>query len=171
MMRRVRNHGRAWRLTAATVLLTVFGIATGTVYANSFARGASRTSNVALTDPNNWQTILTISISASAHSHGCQAVGSLDALNPGNNATTQNYFFTISLDNANPPLGASGVERSIELRDQGGVNDPNFWPVSTNTLISLSANASHTVRLLGRRAFGAPNLVVDDAVLSIICVS
>ena len=168
MMRIVRKHGSA-RLTAGTVLLTLFGIAGGTAYAGPFALGASRTSNMTLTDPNNWQTILTISITSSAHGHACQAVGSLDALNPLNNATTQNYFFTISLDNANPALGASGVERSIELRDNSGVNDPNFWPVSTNTVIGLTANSSHTLRLLGRRAFGAPNLVVDDAVLSIIC--
>jgi len=169
MMRMVRNH-RSAQLTAGTLLLTLLGFAGGTAYAGPFALGANRTSNVTLTDPNNWQTILTISITSSPHGHACQAVASLDALNPSNNATTQTYFFTISLDNANPPLGASGIERSIELRNNPGVNDPNSWPFSTNTVIGLTANSSHTLRLLGRRAFGAPNLAVDDAVLSIICV-
>ena len=169
MMRMIRHHGSA-RLIAGTLLVTLFGFAGGTAYAGSFALGTQRTSNVTLTDPNNWQTILTISITSSPHGHACQAVASLDALNPLNNATTQNYSFTISLDNANPSLGGSGIERSIELRDNPAGEEPTFWPVSTNTVIGLSANSSHTLRLLGRRAFGAPNLVVDDAVLSIICV-
>jgi hypothetical protein len=151
------------------LMLAAWGFNAATAYADVFAFVSNRTSNVVLNDPNNWTTILTIALSARAHGHACQIVASLDAINPGSDATTQDYFFTVSLDNSNPALGANGVERRIELRDQGGVNDPGFWPVSTNTVTALSANASHTVRLLGRRAFGAPNLSVDDAVLSLMC--
>jgi hypothetical protein len=168
---RMSGADRATRgLAAAVAAVTLFGMAGGIAYAGSFALGVSRTSNVTLSDPNNWTTILTIPISSSAHGHACQAVASLDAANPGNNATTQTYFFTVTLDNANPTLNANGVQRRIELRDNSGVNDPDVWPVSTNSVFGLTANAGHTLRLLGRRAFGAPNLTVDDAVLSIICV-
>ena len=79
-------------------------------------------------------------------------------------------FFTITQNNANPPISENGVERTIELRNQGGVNDPDFWPVSTNRVIGFEPNVSQVIRLLGRKEPGAPNLVVDDAHLSIICV-
>ena len=170
MMSRERGHGAARGLTAAIVVLTVFGITTGPALAGPFALGFNRTSNVILNDPNNWTTILTIPIASSPHGHACQAVGSFDALNPGGDAVTQDYFITISVDNANPTLVNGGITRRLELRNQSGVNDPGVWPVSTNTVIGLTANAAHTVRLLGRRAFGAPNLSVDTAGVSIICV-
>jgi hypothetical protein len=54
MMTMVRNH-RSAQLTAGTLLLTLLGFAGGTAYAGPFALGANRTSNVTLTDPNNWQ--------------------------------------------------------------------------------------------------------------------
>ena len=79
-------------------------------------------------------------------------------------------FFTITQNNANPFLSQNGVERTLEMRNQGGVNDPDFWPVSTNRVIGMTPNALQIIRLLGRKQAGAPNLIVDDAHLSIICV-
>ena len=132
-----------------------------------------RVTDFTVSNSANWQTILTVVIPSgftSGHGHACQAIASLDAKNPGGDATRQYYYFTVTQNNANPPISANGVERTIELRNQGGVNDPDFWPVSTNRVIGFEPNVSQVIRLLGRKEPGAPNLVVDDAHLSIICV-
>ena len=131
--------------------------------------------NVRLTVSNsaNWQTILTLTVPAhflAGHGHACQAVASLDANNPGGDLVSQYYFFTITQNNANPFVSANGVERTIELRNQAGVNDLDFLPVSTNTVFGFTANVPQVIRLLGRKSAGAPNLLVDDGSLSIMCI-
>ena len=170
MMRIARRIVRP--LGLASGLLAVLMVASGPAEAGSFAFGADRTSNITISSTANWTTILTINIPTSftsTHGHACQAVASLDALNPGGDASTQDYIFTITLNNANPFTNASGVERRIELRDQSGTNDPGRWPVSTNSVFGLTAGVTSTIRLLGRVVAGPP-LTVDDAHLSIICV-
>jgi hypothetical protein len=169
----VRDRGPAHKLTAGGVLLAALAIVSGTAQAGPFAFGSDRTSGFVISSSVNWQTILTVAIPSgftSGHGHACQAVASLDAVNPGGNATTQYYFFTITQNNANPFLNANGVERTVEMRNQGGVNDPDFWPVSTNSVFGFAPGVTQVIRLLGRKATGAPNLTVDDAHLSIICV-
>ena len=171
--RTTRDEGAATTLAGVIVLVAALVVCSGPAEAGSFAFGADRTSNFTISSSANWQTILTIVIPASftsGHGHACQAVASLDAVNPGGNASDQTYRFTITRNNENPFVNASGVERTIEVRDQGGVNDPNVWPVSTNSVFGFSPGVIQTIRLLGRKATGAPNLVVDDAHLSIICV-
>jgi hypothetical protein len=153
-----------------TALTIVAGTAT---QAGSFAFGADRTSDFTISNSSNWQTILTLTIPSgftAGHGHACQAVASLDAKNPGGDLGAQYYFFTITQNNANPFISQDGVERTLEMRNQGGVNDPDFWPVSTNRVIGMTPDVPQIIRLLGRKQTGAPNLIVDDAHLSIICV-
>ena len=168
----VRHHVRAHVLIAGAVG-TVLTVLAGTAQAGPFVFGVQRTSDFTVSNSANWQTILTITVPAgfiAGHGHACQATASLDAKNPGGDVVAQYYFFTITQNNANPFVSANGVERTIELRNQPGVNDLDFLPVSTNTVFGFTANVPQVIRLLGRKTTGAPNLVVDDASLSIICV-
>jgi hypothetical protein len=168
----VRHHVRAHVLIAGAVGM-VLTVLAGTAQAGPFAFWVQRTSDFTVSNSANWQTILTLTIPANfiaGHGHACQAVASLDAKNPGGNVVAQYYFFTVTQNNANPFISANGVERTIELRNQGGVDDLDFLPVSTNTVFGFAANVPQVIRLLGRKTGGAPNLVVDDAALSIICV-
>jgi hypothetical protein len=168
----VRNHVRAHVLIFGAVG-TVLTVLSGTAQAGSFVFWNQRTTDFTVNNSANWQTILTIVVPAgflAGHGHACQATASLDAKNPGGNVLSQYYFFTVTQNNANPFISANGVERTIELRNQGGVDDLDFLPVSTNAVFGFVANAPQVIRLLGRKFPGAPNLVVDDAVLSIICV-
>ena len=168
----VRNHVRAHVLISGAVgaALTVLA---GTAHAGPFVFGAQRTTDFTVSNSANWQTILTIVVPAgflAGHGHACQATASLDAKNPGGNLGTQYHFFTVTQNNPNPFISANGVERTIELRNQAGVDDLDFLPVSTNAVFGFVANAPQVIRLLGRKSAGAPNLVVDDAFLSIICI-
>ena len=165
----MRTWNRTPSMIASAILFVGACAATAPVQAGSFALGADRTSNFVITSAANWQTILTINIPSSPHGHACQAVASWDALNPNGNAASQAYIFTITLDNPNPITNSTGVERRLEMRDQPSVNDPNTWPVSTNSVFGLTPNVPHVIRLLGRKAAG-PNLTVDDAHLSILCI-
>lgn len=156
--------------TIAGLLFTTLA-AIPTTHAAPFATGTSTTTNFIINSSVNWQTIRSIFVPSSTTIRRCQAVASLDAINPGGTQSDQQYIFTLSLDNSNPFVNANGAERTIEVRDNGGTDDPNFWPVSTNQFFSLPANATHTIRLLGRKVLSSNlNLTVDDASLSIICI-
>ena len=168
----VRNHVRAHVLMFGAVG-TVLTVLSGTAQAGPFVFWQQRTLDFTVNNSANWQTILTIVVPAgflAGHGHACQATASLDAKNPGGNIFPQYYFFTVTQNNPNPFISANGVERTIELRNQPGVDDLDFLPVSTNVVFGFTANTPQIIRLLGRKAAGAPNLVVDDAVVSIICV-
>ena len=168
----VRNHVRAHVMIFGAVG-TVLTVLSGTAQAGPFVFWQQRTLDFTVSNSANWQTILTIVVPAgflAGHGHACQATASLDAKNPGGNIFPQYYFFTVTQNNPNPFISANGVERTIELRNQPGVDDLDFLPVSTNVVFGFTANAPQIIRLLGRKAAGAPNMVVDDAVLSIICV-
>ena len=169
----VRTRISSWKrkTIAGSICLASVMLAAAPLHAGNFIRSASigtgsGPGSVNITTSDSWQTLLSIVISQS-HSHICQAVASLDAINPDGNVNNQFYHFTISVNNANPSLNADAVERTIELRNQSGIDDPSFWPVSTNRAFTLT---NGTIRLLGRKFAGAPNLPVDDAHLSILCV-
>jgi hypothetical protein len=171
----VRNHVRAHVMIFGAVG-TVLTVLSGTAQAGPFVFWNQRTPTMPdfiVNNSQNWQTILTIVVPAgflAGHGHACQATASLDAKNPGGNLVRQYYFFTVTQNNANPPISDTGIERTIELRNQPGVDDLDFLPVSTNAVFGFTANTPQVIRLLGRKFPGAPNLAVDDAVLSIICV-
>jgi len=174
-LKAVRHHVRAHVLICGAVG-TVLTVLAGSAQAGSFVFWQQRTPmmpDFVVNNSANWQTILTIVVPANflaGHGHACQATASLDAKNPGGNLIRQYYFFTVTQNNANPPISSTGIERTIELRNQPGVDDLDFLPVSTNAVFGFTANAPQIIRLLGRKEPGAPNLLVDDAVLSIICV-
>ena len=168
----VRRRARAKVLIAGAVG-TVLTVLAGTAQAGPFAFWVQRTSDFTVSNSANWQTILTLTVPANflaGHGHACQAVASLDAKNPGGDLAAQYYFFTITQNNANPFVSANGVERTIELRNQPSVDEVDFLPVSTNTVFGFTANVPQVIRLLGRKSAGAPNLVVDDGSLSIMCI-
>ena len=50
----------------------------------------------------NWVTITSLVVAAANVIRVCQAVGSLDALNPGGNNAVQSYRFTITADDCVP---------------------------------------------------------------------
>ena len=170
----IADHVRARTLLASSVVVTALTIVAGTAaQAGSFAYGVDRTSDFTISNSSNWQTILTLTIPSgftAGHGHACQAVASLDAKNPGGDLAAQYVLLHDHAEQRQSVPQSNGVERTIEMRNQGGVNDPDFWPVSTNRVIGMTANAPQIIRLLGRKQAGAPNLIVDDAHLSIICV-
>jgi hypothetical protein len=160
------------RLIVGGALLA--SLATMPLAANAapFTSGNGTVTDVTITSSANWTTLLTLSVPSDTQTRRCQVVGSLDAINPGGNnpgtSAGQTYLFTVTLNNSNPTTNGR-AERSIEVRDQSGVNDPNFWPVSTNEFFILSPNVAHTIRLLGRKDPGAPNMLVEDSTVSISC--
>lgn len=134
--------------------------------------GGIAADSVTLTHSSDFQTLISVPLGSSGATRLCQVVASLDAVNPGGDGSNaaQTYTFTISLDNLNPVLETTAGERVIELRDQPNVNDPNVWPVATNDFFSLTPNVTHTLRLQGRKGVGAPNMVVDDAIITSLCI-
>ncbi|MBW4618128.1 MAG: hypothetical protein KME17_01925 [Cyanosarcina radialis HA8281-LM2] len=165
-------YGIKSKLIVGGTLLASF--ATMPLAANAQVLGTGTNGNITIFSSANWTPLLALNVPARSTTRTCMVVGSLEALNPnGNNSGAnagQTYLFTVTANNSNPVTNGR-AERSIEMRDQSGVNDPNFWPVSTNDTFVLAANASHTIRLLGRKAdANAPNMVIGDSTLSIACI-
>lgn len=159
-------------IAAGSVLLMSLVAATLPARADSFVKGTNTINDVTVAQSANWTTLLSIDTASSPHSHECLVVASADVRNPGGNGSTtdQTYLFTVTLDNNNPVTNG-GSEKEIELRDDPNSNDPDRWPVSTNARFELSANAAHTIRLLGRKkGAGAPNVTIEDSILNVACV-
>jgi hypothetical protein len=151
-------------------LLTSLIAVTTPAHADAFVSGTDTRTNFTITNQVDWQTLLSIAVPSSPHTHECMAVASADLVNPAGTGATETYSFTLSLDNANPLQNANGIEKTVELRDNPSINDPSRFPVSTNARFFLSANAAHTVRFLGIKGVGATNMVVEDSVLTLSCV-
>ncbi|MGH8615680.1 MAG: hypothetical protein ACREYF_27605, partial [Gammaproteobacteria bacterium] len=117
-----RSHFKAKTIAVSSVLLTFLATLTVPVQAGSAAWWWNWTGDFTVSDSANWQTIRALNINGGAHAHFCQAVASLDATGPSGDAATQYYFFTLTVNNANPILGGDGVQRTIEMRNQPGVN-------------------------------------------------
>jgi hypothetical protein len=165
-------YGIKSKLIVGGTLLASFATMPLAANAAPFASGTGTNSNVTIASSANWTTLLTLNVPSDTQTRSCQVVGSLEARNPGGDNepdSRQTYQFTVTNDNSNP-ITNGRAERSIEVRDQGGVNDPNFWPVSTNEFFILTPNVAHTIRLLGRKGSGAPNMLIDDSTLSIVCI-
>jgi hypothetical protein len=117
-----------------------------------------------------WETLESEALTLTTTSQ-CIVVACSDVSNNSNTTTDNDYRFVISLDDTSPGLNTSS-ERSIELSDNAGVDDPNTWPVcSTRALISVPAGA-HTIYWLGSRANAADVVTtVEDTSMTIGCFS
>ena len=111
--------------TIAGLLFTTLA-AIPTTHAAPFATGTSTTTNFIINSSVNWQTIRSIFVPSSTTIRRCQAVASLDAINPGGTQSDQQYIFTLSLDNSNPFVNANGAERTIEVEITAGPMIPIF---------------------------------------------
>ena len=148
------------------VLVSFSGIAT----AHDLTLGSEGTSSFTCDASADWDTVRSVVLSSSPHAHNCVINASADLDNPGGDTADQQYHITVSMDSVNPLLDNSAA-RTVELRDQSGVNDPNVWPVSTTSRVVASANTSHTFRLQCRKNSGAnPNLTIFDSGLTVICL-
>ncbi len=159
--------------TVATLLCSMLPVCIVLVsqpaQAGNFTLNSSSNGNVLINSSADWITIRSVALAAQNHLHSCLTVASADVNNPGGNVGDQRYIFNVTIDNSNPPTDGT-AERTLELTDTPGVDDPNIHPVSTNNVFSAAANVAHTFRFLGRKAPGAANTDVLDFTLSVLCI-
>jgi hypothetical protein len=139
------------------------------VLAHNFTLGSNR-GDVVLDDFPSWSVLNSVSfnIPAGQPSHQCAATAGADAANPRGNGSNQRYNFVLTLDNSNPPVNTDS-ERTIEMRNQGGVDDPDRWPVTTNQTFTVGVGG-HTIFFLGREENpNNPNMTSEDSNLSVVC--
>ncbi|MGQ0445626.1 MAG: hypothetical protein ACT4O2_11005 [Beijerinckiaceae bacterium] len=138
--------------------------------AHDFTLNVTSGTDVPINDSANWDTIRSIGFAASAHAHNCMAVASADIANPGGAVANQSYIFTVRIDNSNPVTGGS-AERTLELVNNPGVDDPAQHPVSVNNVFFAAALGSHTFYFLGRKVGAAINTEAFDGTLSVVCIA
>ena len=136
--------------------------------AGDFTASSASNTNVAITSNINWTTIRSAFVAAQPHAHSCQITAGGDVFNPGGGLVDQQYVFTVTIDDSNP-ITDGAAERTLELRDNGAVDDPGVMPVSTNLTVAAST-AAHTFRFLGRKVGAAINTNVFDSTLSVVCI-
>ncbi|MGD9508932.1 MAG: hypothetical protein AB7I59_10610 [Geminicoccaceae bacterium] len=160
-----------WTHSVLTVGVTVgLSALAGAATAHDTTLGSESTSNFTCDASADWDTIRSVTLSSFPHDHNCVITGAADLNNPGGNASDQTYHLTVSVDNLNPLLDNSAA-RTVELRDQSGVNDPNVWPVATTSRVVVQDGSSHTIRLQCRKNSGsAPNLTILDSSLNVTCL-
>jgi hypothetical protein len=168
----------ALSLTIASLLAVPGG-----VLASDHATGAQSTVNVDINNAANWVVIAKATVSIipvfDAATHGCVVNASADVYWTGGGvAGVENrYRFTVSRNNTNPLTGLA-TERTLSTVDQPGVDNPNYYPVSTTGAFlgltgdnGLNGGGQHTFYLLGRKALVTdPNVIVGDSSLSVVCV-
>jgi hypothetical protein len=137
--------------------------------AGDFTLNSTSNGNVLLNSNANWTTVRSAAVAAQNHSHSCLTIASADVNNPGGNVANQQYIFNVTIDDPNPVTNGT-AERTLELLDSPGVDDPNVHPMSTNNVFSAAANVAHTFRFLGRKVGAAINTDVLDSTLSVLCI-
>ncbi|MCC7164611.1 MAG: hypothetical protein IT331_19105 [Anaerolineae bacterium] len=132
------------------------------------ADGAGTTADKSITSTS-YQVILskTVDFTGQSHLHQCMVLGSANVINPASGGTGYRYDFTMQID--------SGItnwsKMTLELSDNGGIDDPNYWPVTTNRVWTNVSSAPHTFSFVARKqAVGYPDLTVDNAHMTVICI-
>ena len=162
-----------------TIVAAIVFLSPGQVLANQFVTGSSSNANVPINSVG-WVVIRSATVvipTTDALAHGCVATASADMDHNGLAGVENHYWFALSLNNANP-ITNTGSERTLELVDNAGIEDPDSKPVSTtqhyNGLTKTNGyngGGSHTFYFLGRKeAVGTLNADVLDASLSVSCV-
>jgi hypothetical protein len=98
----------------------------------------------------------------------CVATSSADALNP-NMGDDNLYFFTLSIDNANPMLDGD-CERTIEF-DANGTNAQRVEEVSTTCTFRNIQPGLHEIFWLATGVGGAPVMTVADNSFTFVCAN
>jgi hypothetical protein len=160
-----------WKhLLLSSVLLIWPAMLPHPVLAHNPVLGQSTATNIVLDHFLLWTTIRQVHINVpdGGPTHNCAAIASADVKNPGGDGANQHYRFGIGLDSASP---SSQTIRTIEMRDQAGVNDPDRWPVSTNRTFAVGPG-DHTFYFLGGPAVddgSNPDITVASSALTVIC--
>lgn len=173
----------AWNIVLTTALvLVVLGVVVSSVQAAndppvkvytaslehaSGIVGTGRTTNVTI-DSTVYQTILSLPVNftGQTHLHYCVAMGSANVINPASSSTGHRYDFSVRGD----ATVSNYAMMTLEMSDNGGVDDPNFVPVSTQRVFDALSAAPHTFYFVARKqAAGSPNMVVENASFTVIC--
>jgi hypothetical protein len=166
-----RNHKRWWKhLLLSGALLLWPALLPYPVLAHNPVLGQSTSSNIVLDNFILWTVIrqVNINVPGGGPTHNCAAIASANVRNPNGDGANQRYRFGIALDVASP---SPQTVRTIEMRDQAGVNDPDRWPVSTNRTFPVGPG-NHTFYFLGGPAVddgSNPDIIVDSSALTVIC--
>lgn len=158
-------------LTVAVSLVTGMGVS-GASFADTRAGGEGTTANVTLdiivdevTDV--WDILESESLTLTSASQ-CIVTACSDVANSSAATLDNDYNFVISFNDTSPGLNTVS-ERSIELSDNAGVDDPNVWPVCSTRHETLAAG-DHTIYWLGARANAADRITtVNDTSMTVGC--
>ncbi len=146
--------------------------------ANDEVDGAGTVTDVVLTDNVLWTTLISKihTVNGTSGTNDCLVVASADVTNPGAAAEKQ-YLFTITRNSTNPGTNAT-QERTLGFVDNGGVDDINTQPVSTNvsfkgltTTNGTAGTNQHTFYFLAKKKTAdAPDATVEDSRIDFVCV-
>lgn len=156
--------------SSAFVLSIALGAASMQVAADNFVGGDETTVNDLVPAAGAWTVLVAEPMMLTGVNTHCAATGSADALNP-NAGSDNQYRFVLSIDNANPPITATGLacERTVEF-DTHGLFSQNMEEVSSTCTFRDLGQGFHTIYWLARKGAGAaPNLIVDDSSMSFVC--
>src|SRR5262245_59019474 len=130
MSRRRKAMKRTIMAVAAVVALPMAMMLPRAAYANADSCGAVTAVNDEIISDTAWATPLSCIVNLDTdHSHHCVATACADAGGPVA-GTDNDYRFVISTAAGGPGLD-TGWERSVELNDNVGVDDPDSAPVCT----------------------------------------
>ncbi|HEV8711767.1 MAG TPA: hypothetical protein VGX03_02940 [Candidatus Binatia bacterium] len=172
---------RLFKMSAfiSSVLSVCLLVVPGRVLAtHELAVGSSTTTNINITSADNWTVLRSVDVSINTTgSHQCVAIASADVGSPGPAGVENQYRFVLTRNDSSPPTN-TGSERTLELVDNSGVDDPDSKPVSTNLTFTgltstngVNGTSTHTFRFLGRKVqAGDTTAAVLDSSLSVICV-
>jgi hypothetical protein len=163
-------------LSAAVLAVS---LVSGNAYPNQIATGAvfraSATIPPRVIPSDAWSTYLSVPISipsTESARHDCIATAGADVQNPGGQREDQQYQFAITLDNVAPSgITETATLRTLELRDNSSIDDPNFVPVATTAPFSGLTSGAHTFRFVARKQNAANrNAQIHRMAISVICI-
>lgn len=110
-----------------------------------------------------------VNFTGQTHVHYCVAIADARVINPASNTTGHRYEFGVGYD-SNSAASYDFSNMTLEMSDNAGVDDPNYYPVGTNRVFMNLSAAAHTIRFQARKmAAGSPNLTIDNASMTVIC--
>lgn len=155
----------------AVLSLPIAMISPRTAFANADSCGAVTAVNDEIISATAWDTLLSCIVNLDTdHSHHCVATACADAGGSPVTGTDNDYRFVLSTTAGGPGLD-TGWERSVELNDNVGVDDPDSVPVCTTRQLLVSAGQPQvTLFWLARKvAASDANMTVFDSSLSVTC--
>ena len=154
---------------AAVVLAALVGFS-GSALADDDSCGAQTAVNNTISSADAWDSLASCTVTLeAAHSHNCVVNACADAGGPVV-GVNNDYRFVVSTALGGPGLDTAW-ERSVELNNNGGIDDMDSIPVCTTRLVTVPAgSASVTLYWLARKVDAADgDMVVLDASLTAVC--